>query len=156
MAHLYSYWKSTSTDGVLNAPRLIVSWNVTGDPGIPIEGIHWKDAGPGISPKVSMTSLNRIVLSVFFILTTMYFLCKTCPENFEIQGELGDGDVEAGWGCRFFYFDSSVTTLTEVDHLLTLDPNTASKVDNINVSSHKDLWEIAGEEGEEVVMCVCL
>ncbi len=98
MAHVYSYWKTTSTDGVLNAPRLIVSWNVTGDPGILIEGIHWTDAGPGISPKVVMTSLNRIVLSVFFILATLYFLCKTCPENFEIQGELGDGDVDVSGG----------------------------------------------------------
>ncbi len=49
-----------------------------------------------------------------------------------------------------------MTTLPEVDQLLTLEPNAATKVDSINISSHKDLWEIAGEEGEEVVMCVCL
>ena len=64
--------------------------------------------------------------------------------------------MEAGWVCRFFYFDSSVTTLPEVDQLLMLEPNAAAKVDSINISSHKDLWEIAGEEGEEVVMCVCV
>ena len=62
--------------------------------------------------------------------------------------------MEAGWVCRFFYFDSSVTTLPEVDQLLMLEPNAAAKVDSINISSHKDLWEIAGEEDEEVVMCV--
>jgi hypothetical protein len=84
---VYAYWKATSIDGVLNAPRLIVSWNVTGDPGISIEGIHCTDAGPGISPKVAMTRLNRIVMSVFWhctlhsemsqnwlILAMLYFL----------------------------------------------------------------------------------
>lgn len=65
MVHVYTFWNATSTDGVLNGPRLIVSWKVTGDPGIPIEGIHWTDTVPGISPKVAMTRLNRIVVSAF-------------------------------------------------------------------------------------------
>jgi hypothetical protein len=39
-----------------------------------------------------------------------------------------------------------VTTLPNVTELLNTTPNSAAKIDTLNISSHKELWAIAGEE----------
>lgn len=62
------------------------------------------------------------------------------------KGDLEDGDVKHGFGCRFYYYETGLATLPSVEELLSELPNSAAKMDEINITSHKDLWFFAGEE----------
>jgi len=112
VSEVYAYWRAV--DGV--PPRLVVTWSGPATDGLDelLQGRHWTDTGPGLSPK----------------------------------GDLDDGDVKHGFGCRFYYSETGLTTLPSVEELLSELPNSAAKMDHINISSHKDLWFFAGEEDE--------
>jgi hypothetical protein len=47
-----------------------------------------------------------------------------------------DQEVEHGWGCRFYYFATALTALPTVEELLAELPDSAAKVDHVNISSH--------------------
>jgi len=112
VSEVYAYWRAV--DGV--PARLVVTWSGPGTDGLdlPLEGRHWTDTGPGVSPK----------------------------------GDLDDGDVKHGFGCRFYYFEAGTATLPSVEELLNELPDSAAKMDHINISSHEDLFFFAGEEDE--------
>jgi len=69
--------------------------------------------------------------------------------GFSPKAVIDDGDVKPGFGCRFYYYESAITTLPNITELLNTEPNAAAKIDDINISSHKELWAIAGEEDAE-------
>ena len=69
--------------------------------------------------------------------------------GFSPKAVIDDGDVKPGFGCRFYYYESPITTLPNITELLNTEPNAAAKLDDINISSHKELWAIAGEEDAE-------
>ena len=110
---VYAFWKAV--DGA--TPRLIVTWK-----------------GPGTVGEDGETHTDGEEVPLEGRHWT-----DTGPGN-SPKAVIDDGDVKHGWGCRFYYYESSVTTLPNVTELLATTPHAAAKMDDINISSHKGMY----------------